>query len=110
MGIVFIAKLRYHKVMKKIQDLAWGDYEKELLKKPGFKEAQKETELEYQVARAIIKARLEKGLTQATLAKKLHTTQSVVSRVESGKSLPSLSFLKRLAETLNASLHVEFRV
>ncbi len=89
--------------------LDWDDYEKELLAKPGFKEALKETELEYQIARALIRARIEKGLTQAKLAKKLHTTQSVVSRVESGNSLPSLSFLKRLAEALGTSLQVQFK-
>ena len=54
--------------MKKTQHLRWEDYEKELLKQPGFKEALAETELEYQVARALIKARIEKGFTQAKLA------------------------------------------
>ena len=95
--------------MKKTQHLRWEDYEKELLKQPGFKEALAETELEYQVARVLIKARVEKGFTQAKLAKKLKTTQSVVSRVESGRSLPSLTFLKRLAEALNVSLQVQFK-
>lgn len=95
--------------MKKIKDLAWEDFEKELLKRPGFKETLKETELEYEVSRAIIRARVEKGLTQARLAKKLHTTQSVVSRLESARTLPSLSLLKRLAQALNTSLRVEFK-
>ncbi len=92
-----------------MKEFTWEMHKKELLKDPKFKEALKETELEYQIARALIKARLEKGLTQATLAKKLHTTQSVVSRVESGSVLPSLSFLKRLATALNTSLHVQFK-
>ncbi|MBI2465368.1 hypothetical protein HYV64_04465 [Candidatus Shapirobacteria bacterium] len=47
-----------------VNHLKWEDFEKELLQKPGFKEAVKEIELEYQVARALIKARIEKGLTQ----------------------------------------------
>ena len=94
----------------KKQDLVdWDDFEKELLAKHGFKEALKETELEYQVARAIIEARIKKGLTQEGLAKAMHTKQSVISRVENAKTVPSLSFLKRLAEVLNASLQVQFK-
>ncbi len=92
-----------------VNHLKWEDFEKELLQKPGFKEALKETELEYQIARALIKARIEKGLTQTQLAKKLKTKQSVVSRVENAKTVPSLSFLKRLAAVLNMSLQVQFK-
>lgn len=92
------------------RDMKWEDFEKELFKQPGFKEAVKETELEYQVAYAIIEARIKKGLTQESLAKAMHTKQSVISRVENARTVPSLSFLKRLAQVLNASLQVQFKV
>lgn len=95
----------------KRQDLVdWDDFEKELFKKPGFKEVVEETRLEFEIAHALIKARIEKGLTQAEIAKKMHTKQSVISRVENAKTVPSLSFLKRLAKVLNASLYVQFKV
>lgn len=87
----------------------WDEFEKTLFKKPGFKEAVEETRLEYEIARAVIKARIEKGLTQAEIAKKMHTKQSVISRVENARTIPSLSFLKRLADVLNASLQVQFK-
>ncbi|OGE64406.1 hypothetical protein A3I48_01620, partial [Candidatus Daviesbacteria bacterium RIFCSPLOWO2_02_FULL_36_7] len=80
--------------MKSINNLNyidWEDFEKELLKKPGFKEAMEETRLEYEIARALIKARIEKGLTQVEIAKKMHTKQSVISRVENARTVPSLS-------------------
>lgn len=95
--------------MKKQDLVDWDDFSKELLKQPGFKEALKETELEYQVAHAIIEARVRKGLTQDALAKAMNTKQSVISRVENAKTVPSLSFLKRLAQVLNASLQVQFK-
>ena len=95
--------------MKMAQHLAWEDFEKELFKRPGFKEAQEETRLEYEIARALIKARIEKGLTKAEVAKRMNTKQSVISRVENARTLPSLSFLKRLAHVLNASLQVQFK-
>ncbi len=91
------------------QEMDWKEYEKILMQRPGFKEALEETRLEYEIARAIIKARIERGLTQAEIAKRMHTKQSVISRVENAKTVPSLSFLKRLADALNTSLQVQFK-
>lgn len=96
--------------MRKYDFVDWDDFKKELEKQPGFKEALKETELEYQVAYAIIKARVKKGMTQEDLAKAMNTKQSVISRVENARTVPSLSFLKRLAQVLNASLQVQFKL
>ena len=87
----------------------WDDFRKELEAQPGFKEALKETELEFQVARAVIEARIKKGMTQEDLAKAMNTKQSVISRVENAKTVPSLSFLKRLAQVFGASLQVQFK-
>jgi len=87
----------------------WKTHRAQLMKDPEFVEALKETELEYQIARAIIKARIEKGLSQKDLAEKLNTRQSVISRVENAKTTPSLSFLKRLATVLNVSLQVQLK-
>lgn len=84
-------------------------HKKELLKNPEFRKIYEETELEFQIAKAIIDARINKGLSQKDLAERLHTKQSVISRVENAKTTPSLSFLKRLAEVLNVSLQVQFR-
>jgi ribosome-binding protein aMBF1 (putative translation factor) len=88
----------------------WETHRKQLLKDPKVRKALKETELEFQIARSIIKARLHKGLSQVQLAKKLHTKQSVISRVENAKTIPSLSFLKKVAKALGASLEVHFQL
>lgn len=88
----------------------WKTHKAELLKDPEVQKALKKNELEFQIAKAIIDARINKGLSQKDLAEKLHTKQSVISRVENAKTTPSLSFLKRLAEVLNVSLKVEFTV
>ncbi len=89
--------------------MTWEKHKKILLKDPAFRKVYEETRLEYEIARALILARVKKRLTQAQLAKKLKTRQSVISRVESGKSTPSLSFLKRLANVLGTSLSVQFK-
>ena len=87
----------------------WRTHHQQLLKDPKVRKAFEDTELEYQIARALIKARIEKGFTQKELAKKLKTKQSVISRVENAKTTPSLTFLKRLAVTLDTSLQVQFK-
>ncbi len=96
--------------MRKQGYMTWEEFEKKLFKQPGFKEAVQETRLEYEIARALIKARIERGLTQAEIAKRMNTKQSVISRVENARTMPSLAFLKRLAEVLDASLQVQFKI
>jgi ribosome-binding protein aMBF1 (putative translation factor) len=89
--------------------LHWKSYEKILISKPGFTQIADELEIEYQIARAITKARIERNMSQHDLAKVMHTKQSVISRAENAKTLPSLSFLKRLAAALNVSLQIQFK-
>ena len=87
----------------------WDTHKKILLKDPKFRKAYEESRLEYEIARAVIRARIKKGLTQKQLANKLNTKQSVISRVESANTTPSLSLLKRLAQALDISLRVQFK-
>lgn len=88
----------------------WETHRKQLLKNPNVRKALKESEPEYQIAKALIEARIKRGLTQTDLAKKLRTRQSVISRVENAQTTPTLSFLKRLAVVLNAHLSVRFQI
>lgn len=87
----------------------WERHKKKLLKNPEFKKLYEETRPEFEIARAVIRARINSGLTQKQLADRLHTKQSVISRVERANTLPSLSFLKRLAAALNTTLQVQFK-
>lgn len=82
---------------------------KKLLENPEFKKLYEESRIEYEIARTVIRARIDRGLTQKQLADKLHTRQSVISRVEGANTTPSLSFLKRLAAALNTTLQVQFK-
>lgn len=53
---------------------------------------------EFAIARELIAARVRAGLTQEQVAEKMHTTQSTVARMESGRTMPSLRTLSRYAE------------
>ena len=72
----------------------WQTHKKQLLKNPKFKKALDESSIEFQIVKSAIKARLKSGLTQKQIAKKMDTKQSVISRLENIKSIPSISFLK----------------
>jgi ribosome-binding protein aMBF1 (putative translation factor) len=79
------------------------------LKNPKFKKAWEESEPEYLLAKQLIKKRLKQKISQRTLAKKLNTTQAVISRIETMNANPSLSLLKRIAQVLNLKLVLQFR-
>lgn len=79
-------------------------WEKEALKDPRFRAEYDKQQPEF----ALIRARIEKGLTQEELAKKIGTKQSVISRLESGRANPSVAFLKKLAQALNSHLEIKF--
>jgi len=81
-------------------------HKRQLLKDPQVKQAYDDLEPEFQVARAVIQARIDRGVTQKQLAKKMHTTPSVISRLENANTVPSLSFLKRLAKALDLKVSV----
>ena len=89
-----------------MKHFTWEDHKQELLKDTAFKKAYDSLELEYSIAGALIEARSRKGMSQAQVAKKMNTTQSVISRVERAQTTPSVSFLKRLAIALNVPLRI----
>ncbi len=64
----------------------WKEYKKQLLKNKDFKREYARLEPEYQVARAVVAARLENANT-----------------------IPTLSFLKRLASALRTEITVTVR-
>lgn len=61
---------------------------------------------EFALIEIIIKRRIEQGLTQKELARKIDTKQSAVSRLESGNYNPSIAFLQKVAEALDARLKI----
>lgn len=52
----------------------------------------------FSLSEQILKWRRAAGLTQEELAQRAGTKQSVISRVEAGRSVPSISFIERIAK------------
>lgn len=80
--------------------------EEEMERDPEFRAEWEASEPEFQFRSALIGARLEAGLTQATLAERIGTKQSAIARLESGSANPSFDMLGRLATALNISFEV----
>lgn len=89
--------------------MKWHDFKNELMKDPAFKQAYEDLEPEYQIVRAIIERRIQKGMTQAELARKVGTRQSAIARLESGTYNPSLRFLKKVAKALDAQVKISLK-
>lgn len=85
--------------------IRFEDWEREQMKDPEFRAAVQALEPAYQIAHL----RMQQGLTQKQLARRVGTRQSSISRLESGKSEPSLSFLRRTVEALGAELVIQIR-
>jgi ribosome-binding protein aMBF1 (putative translation factor) len=89
--------------MNKVEDL-----HRKWMKGPRYKKAYEELATEFELARAVIQARANAGLTQEELAKRIKTTQSVVARLESGRTKPSTQTLRRLAAATGTRVKITF--
>jgi len=93
-------------IMAKYKLVDFEIHKKKLFKDPEFVKAYHELDPEFAVIKAILRARVKKGISQKKLAQKMKTKQSAISRLESGTANPSLNFLKRLAKALDSRLEI----
>ena len=83
---------------------------REELKNPEFKKAFDEEEVYAKLAIQIARLREEQGLSQKDLARRLHTSQQMISRLEDPHNRSfSLNTLMKLAEALHKRLDIGFR-
>ena len=78
------------------------------MKNPELVEAYEELQPEMSVIRAMIDARLSRGMTQKELAEATGIAQGEISKLENGTRNPSIKLLQRLAEGLDMTLSVSF--
>ncbi len=83
---------------------------KEELKDKEFRKYYEEEGKELAIGYKIAQLRHKLGLTQKQLAKKTHTTQTVIARLENGNYLGySLKTLEKIAMATGSSLEINFR-
>jgi len=82
---------------------------REKLKDTGFKKVWNELDAEFATERALIELRVRGNETQKKLADKLNTKQAYISKVESGRVSPTISYIAKMADALNADAEIVFR-
>lgn len=82
------------------------EFKNKLLKNPKF--ANHKKDLAFDIGNMVIEARISRGITQIQLAKTVGTKQPSIARLERGESLPSMSFLDKVAKALDTNLSVYF--
>jgi len=80
----------------------------EELKNHEFKQEWDNLELRYTIIKQLIKLRNAYNLSQTQLAKKIGTTQAVISRLENGTVNIGIDFLEKIARAFNKK--VEFHI
>lgn len=78
------------------------------MKDQAFADAWSETEIEDQIKRNLIQARIDAGLTQKELAEKSGIRQSNISRIENGSAVPTLQTLNAIAKGTGKKLKIIF--
>jgi len=84
------------------------DVLKEHLKDPEFKKYFDEFGKQLEISYQMLLMRKKAKMSQATLAKKIGTTQSNVARMEAGNQNFTLSMLTRIANVFGKELEVSF--
>jgi ribosome-binding protein aMBF1 (putative translation factor) len=85
-----------------------SDLHRKWMKTKEYRKAYQELAPEFELARAVIQARTRAGLSQEQLARRMDTTQSVIARLESGRTKPSTQTLQRLAAATGTRLRISF--
>ena len=85
-----------------------ADLHKKWSEDPEYRKAYDQLGPEFEISRSLIKARTRAKLTQAELAKRMNTTQSVVARLESGRTRPSTRTLHKIAQATRTRLRISF--
>ncbi len=95
--------------MKKLSN---REFIQKLMKDPKFKAEYEALTPEFELLEKMLKARLAAGLTQAQIAKKMHTTTSVIGRLETAggnkRHSPSLRTLERYAAAAGCKIKIDF--
>lgn len=83
-----------------------GELHRKWLSDPKYRKEYEALEEEFSLAANLIEARTRAGLTQAEVAARMRTTQSVVARLESGRVRPSTSTLQKFAAATGSRLKI----
>mgnify|MGYP001457304263 CR=1 FL=1 len=94
--------------MKNISEANYYKGRDELLKDPKLRKIYNEEMLKLEIAAEIRKLRKKKKISQSELAKKINTTQAVISRIENAQVYPSTDIIQRICNTFKVKVKFKF--
>ena len=95
------------KVIKNLKEYnSYSDLQSKLRANKQYVLLEAEMEPEYELARSLIRTRLNKNISQKELAEKIGTKQPVISRIESMQSIPTVNMLRKIASALGVKLNI----
>ena len=95
-----------YKIKNGLKYVDFEDMHRESMRNPKLKKAYDALQPKYDLIRAILDARIKRGVTQKELARRVGTTQSAIARFESGVGNPTLDFLSKISTAVGAKLEV----
>ena len=88
--------------------ISWDDLRADVLADPTVKAEYEALEAEFSIASQVIAIRCTTGLTQREFAERVGMKQSQLARIESGKQIPKLETLAKLAAAAGYRVEVNF--
>ncbi|WP_457563596.1 helix-turn-helix domain-containing protein [Caminibacter pacificus] len=90
--------------------VTYKEFKKKALSNPEVKQEYENLKPIFEIKKQLIQARLNKGLTQEEVAKRMNTSKSNISRLESlsNKYVPNLMTLIKYANALGCK--IDFRI
>ena len=96
--------------MAKLKTISSKDFLAKQMKSKEFADEYNALEVEFEVAKEIIRLRIKAKLTQAQLAKLAGTSQPAIARLESGAYRNmTLSFLRKIGDALGVYPALKFQ-
>ena len=86
--------------------ISFEDFKARLLADPKVKAEYDALAPEFEISIELVKARVRAGLSQAELAARMGTSQSTITRLESGQTLPTTKTLLRFAQATGSKVEV----
>ena len=84
----------------KVRDMS-SSIDELVKKRPELEDDYRRADSVYELRKRILQLRLDQGLSQAELAERAGTKQSVISRIENGESEPGIETIKKIARALD---------
>lgn len=91
------------------KSVKYEDFKARLLRDRKVREEYEALEPEFRLIRDILLCRSQLNLSQTQLAKLVGTKQPAISRLERGDGNITINTLRRVADALNADLHISLK-